>query len=104
MDIVRHFHNEKMALGFYVKFKKDTLPFLSEWKMIGEGEYVLGIEPGNCLPEGRPKEGSRPFGNPKTWESRKMVLETGIVDGNKEIEQFKSTWGHFKLSSINHRI
>ena len=96
MGIVQRFFNEKMALGFYVKFKKETLPYLSQWKMIGEGEYVLGIEPGNCLPEGRPKE--REAGRLvtlKPGESRKMVLEIGIVDGNKEIEQFKKYMGTF---------
>jgi len=62
--------------------------------MIGEGEYVLGIEPGNCLPEGRPTE--RDTGRLitlKPGESRKMVFEIGIVDGNKEIDQFKKYMG-----------
>ncbi|NLJ38962.1 MAG: aldose 1-epimerase family protein [Candidatus Atribacteria bacterium] len=87
-------HNEKLTLGLYVKFKKETLPFLTEWKMIGEGEYVLGIEPGNSLPEGRPKE--REAGRLVTLgpgESRKMVLEIGIVEGSKEIDQFKKYMG-----------
>lgn len=29
------------------------LPFFTEWKMMGTGEYVLGLEPGNCTPDGR---------------------------------------------------
>ena len=73
---------------------KETLPYLSQWKMIGEGEYVLGIEPGNCLPEGRPieREAGR-LVTLKPGESRKMVLEIGIVEGDKEIEQFKKYMG-----------
>ena len=30
-----------------------NLPYFTQWKMMGEVEYVLGLEPGNCLPDGR---------------------------------------------------
>jgi hypothetical protein len=29
------------------------LPYFTEWKMIGKRDYVLGLEPGNCTPDGR---------------------------------------------------
>ena len=29
------------------------LPFFTEWKMMGVHDYVLGVEPGNTLPDGR---------------------------------------------------
>jgi hypothetical protein len=35
-----------MALS--VAWPKATLPFMAEWKMMGQGTYVLGIEPCNC--------------------------------------------------------
>lgn len=82
--------NENMGLGVYIKFEKQTLPYLTEWKMVGEGEYVLGMEPGNCFPLGRKKE--REAGRLvtlKPGESRKINLEIGIAEGEKEIEQFK---------------
>jgi hypothetical protein len=31
-----------------VAWPKATLPFMAEWKMMGQGTYVLGIEPCNC--------------------------------------------------------
>ena len=34
-----------------VKYSKETLPYLVQWKQMGQGEYVLGLEPGNCVPE-----------------------------------------------------
>ena len=34
-------------------FDTARLPFFTEWKMMGEKQYVLGLEPGNCLPDGR---------------------------------------------------
>jgi hypothetical protein len=31
-----------------VTWPKATMPFMAEWKMMGQGTYVLGIEPCNC--------------------------------------------------------
>ncbi len=38
-----------------VKISYDTaqLKCFTQWKMMGEKEYVLGLEPGNCTPDGR---------------------------------------------------
>ncbi|MBE5749480.1 MAG: DUF4432 family protein [Clostridiales bacterium] len=47
--------NEKIDLGFYVRYNKNHLPRFCEWKMMGEEEYVLGIEPGLCNPLGLDK-------------------------------------------------
>ncbi len=35
-------------VGVVFKYKKDELPYLTEWKQMGRRDYVLGIEPGNC--------------------------------------------------------
>lgn len=34
-------------------FSSETLDCFTEWKMMGENEYVLGLEPANCYPDGR---------------------------------------------------
>ena len=36
-----------------IKFDTAELGCFTEWKMMGVHEYVLGLEPGNCLPDGR---------------------------------------------------
>lgn len=43
------------ALGFGLKISFDTasLDCFTEWKMMGYKDYVLGLEPGNCTPDGR---------------------------------------------------
>ncbi len=41
--------NEKLNMGLEIKFNQNELPYLTEWKMMGEGEYVLGIEPCNII-------------------------------------------------------
>ncbi|MBQ8510352.1 MAG: aldose 1-epimerase family protein [Clostridia bacterium] len=43
------------ALGIAVTMEFDTteLPFFTQWKLMQQGEYVMGLEPGNCHPDGR---------------------------------------------------
>ena len=45
--------NKEIGKGTVFSYKKAELPYLTEWKMMGETDYVLGIEPGNCTPNGR---------------------------------------------------
>lgn len=40
--------NPRLGLGLRLTYKSVNLPYLLEWKMMGEGIYVLGIEPVNC--------------------------------------------------------
>ncbi len=86
--------NEKMKLGVYLKFDIQALPYFTEWKMTGEGEYVLGMEPGNCFPLGRKRE--REEGRLvilKPQESKKIKLEIGVLEGEEEIARFKKYLG-----------
>lgn len=48
--------NDALGIGIRVSWDQRELPFLTQWKMLGEGEYVLGLEPGNCYPGGRTAE------------------------------------------------
>jgi galactose mutarotase-like enzyme len=45
--------NPTIGRGLTMEYDTAQLPFFTEWKMMGEYEYVLGIEPGNALPDGR---------------------------------------------------
>ncbi len=45
--------NEDIGKGLEITYDTAELPFFTEWKMMGEYEYVLGLEPGNCTPDGR---------------------------------------------------
>ncbi len=46
-------YNPDLKKGVSMTYDTAELPFFTEWKMMGEGEYVMGLEPGNCLPDGR---------------------------------------------------
>ncbi len=39
--------NNKLGIALSVKFNIVKLPYLIQWKMMGQGEYVLGLEPSN---------------------------------------------------------
>lgn len=39
--------NKKVGISFTLRFSKATLPWLVQWKMMGQSEYVLGLEPAN---------------------------------------------------------
>lgn len=45
--------NPKLGKGFIMSYDTAELPQFCEWKMMGEHDYVLGVEPGTTLPIGR---------------------------------------------------
>lgn len=45
--------NPDIAMGMEMEYDADNLKCFTEWKMMGEYDYVLGLEPGNCYPDGR---------------------------------------------------
>jgi len=46
-------YNPDIKKGLNIKYDASELPYFTEWKMMGEFDYVLGLEPGNCYPDGR---------------------------------------------------
>lgn len=45
--------NDKLGLSVKLSFNSRELPWLVEWKQMGQQDYVVGLEPSNCLTEGR---------------------------------------------------
>lgn len=41
--------------GLMISFDSNNLNYFTQWKMMGMRDYVLGLEPGNCHPDGRKK-------------------------------------------------
>lgn len=77
------------GLALYVRFDPDELPYLNQWKMMGEGDYVMAIEPCNspCTPRSELRaEGLLPMLEP--GESRTSRVEIGVLDGEEEIVCF----------------
>lgn len=52
-DIKVSIINSDIKKGLTISYNANELPCFTEWKMMGEYEYALGLEPGNCYPDGR---------------------------------------------------
>ena len=46
-DVAVTLQNHKLGIAFTIRFNIHQLPYLIQWKMMGKGEYVLGLEPSN---------------------------------------------------------
>ena len=60
--------NPDINKGIKMTYDKKNLDYFVEWKMMGDGDYVLGLEPANCTPDGRAfmrEEGTLKFIEPK---------------------------------------
>lgn len=49
-------YNPELGQGLMIRFDPEELPYFTQWKMMGQSEYVMGLEPGNCYPGGRLEE------------------------------------------------
>ena len=74
------------GLGVYIRFDGKALPYLNEWKMMGEGDYVAALEPCNAPCENRASLRAKnllPFLAP--GETRKIEVEIGVLEGAQEL-------------------
>ena len=81
--------NRALGFGVYARFNKNELPYFCQWTMLGQRNYVLGMEPCNALPMGRVAE--REAGRLQYMEGRERReyhLELGVLNGNDEIDAF----------------
>ncbi len=76
--------NQARKLGLCVRYLKDTLPNLVEWKMMGQGTYVLGVEPANCRVGGRSQERARgTLQSLLPGEQREFNVEIEVMESSK---------------------
>ena len=83
--------NPGLSLGIYIKYNRNQLKNLVQWKMFGQGNYVLGIEPANCHVEGREAErerGTLEFLPP--GGKRAFHLELGVLDSETELMEWRA--------------
>lgn len=45
--------NKKAGVGVKISFPTDPFCCFTQWKQMGQRAYVMGLEPGNCIPDGR---------------------------------------------------
>jgi len=69
-------YNTDLNFGLSINYNVSELPEFTEWKLMKSGEYVLGLEPGNCTPDGR--DAVRKEGKLKTLKPGEKVEQTLI--------------------------
>lgn len=70
--------NGGRGLGVSLRYARADYPVFAEWKMMGEGLYVVGLEPANCHVEGRVRErerGTLPMLAPQTTRVYRLEVE-----------------------------
>ncbi len=75
-------------VGVVLRYDKRALPCFTQWKMMGEHDYVLGLEPGNCTPDGRDvlrREGRLAFLEPDAEAA--TAVEFCFVDDRARFEE-----------------
>ncbi len=80
------------GLGVYLRWRAAELPWLVQWKMMGQGLYVSGLEPATNWTTGRAAERAASrlrFLEP--GESRSYRLEIGVLASQAEIAAFEQT-------------
>jgi len=78
--------NEKLNLGVNIRFHTDEFRYFGLWKMMGKGDYVVGLEPSTQKPEGRAKareRGELEFLMP--GEKREYTFTIEVVENKSDI-------------------
>jgi hypothetical protein len=81
--------NRSLAVGAYEVFRRDQLPHHFAWRMLGEGTYVVGVEPSTNRTGGRLDARERgELIELDPGEHRAYDLELGALHGDAEIDAF----------------
>ena len=71
-------YNNKIKKGLAIAYNADELKYFTQWKQMGEYEYVMGLEPGNCTPDGRDvmrENGALEFLKPKESKTHTLTFK-----------------------------
>lgn len=77
--------NPEIGKGLAIRFDTSTLDHFTQWKMMGVKDYVMGLEPGNCYPDGRPtarEDGSLKY--LESGESAHFHIRLTMIDGAEQ--------------------
>jgi hypothetical protein len=86
--------NRKLGLGAYQVFRHDQLPHHFVWRMLGEGTYVVGVEPSTNRTAGRLDARARgELIELDPGERRVYDLELGALEGEPAIRDFETRVG-----------
>jgi len=82
--------NQGKGIGLWLKFNKENLPYMNQFKGMDFGEYGTSFEPANCFVRGRKTE--RENGKLKFIKPGKIIsyrIEINILESIEDINSFK---------------
>jgi hypothetical protein len=83
--------NRELGLGVYQLFDRAQFPHHFVWRMLGEGTYVVGIEPSTNRLAGRLDARKRgELIHLRPGDRRTYDLELGVLEDEPQIERFAS--------------
>jgi len=83
--------NNGQGLGVCVRYRKKELHRFGQWKMMGAGTYVCGLEPANCSVQGRAHDREdKTLIFLKPGEERRYLVEISVLPDNKAIKKMMS--------------
>ncbi len=89
--------NKKLELGVVIHFNKNQLFNFTQWKQMGEGEYVMGMEPCNCYVGGRKNaKQDKTLDYLAPGEIRNFDLTIELIEGMDEINTVITTVNNLK--------
>jgi hypothetical protein len=81
--------NREASLGLYQLYNREQFPHHFVWRMLGEGTYVVGIEPSTNRTAGRLDARERgELIELEPGEIRRYDLELGALEGKDEVNAF----------------
>jgi hypothetical protein len=93
-DVTVMLANEPLGLGAYLRYNQEALPKFVHWKMPGEGNYVLGLEPANCWVDGRNVERERKtLEHLRPGQGKSVRLEIGVLESKEAIADLRKRIG-----------
>lgn len=82
-------HNAQLGLAVALRFRKEQLPWLTNWQHWGKGEYVTGLEPGTNPPIGQAQaREQQQLIQLAPGESRRYDLEIELLTNDEHIHNF----------------
>ena len=80
--------NRGIGIGEALTFDKNAFPVFTQWKQMGQGEYVAAMEPGNCFVGGRldPRNAGR-LTVLRPMEKRSYDLTFSFHSGEKQLDE-----------------
>jgi len=81
--------NSRLDQGIYAVYNKQQMPVYLEWRMMGEGQYAVGIEPCTNTFGRKTAEKLGQLITLQPGEKRTYDLEIGVLDGTRAIADFR---------------